>query len=195
MGTYDALIQTPTQGQPISSAGYGIPVREAVIDLDRRLLIREANEALLPDPVSASGNGTNAVTWAASTWQVLPSNNAVAVITNPSLDFDLLCQVFFGAWILVGPSGSGDVRFGLNVTGGVVSGPGVGSNAPASWGMLPTTTMLTSNQRMGYFTLRIPAAAAAVTLTGYGQRSSATGGNQQINYPTIDIMPTRFVEP
>lgn len=45
-GTYDALIGIPISGQPISSGAYGIPVRAAIIDLDRRLLAMESTNAV-----------------------------------------------------------------------------------------------------------------------------------------------------
>lgn len=37
MGNYDSLIQVPTGGQNISSSLFGKPVRDAIIDLDRRV--------------------------------------------------------------------------------------------------------------------------------------------------------------
>jgi hypothetical protein len=42
MGTYEAGITIPVPGQPIGASGYGIPVRDAIIDLDRRLLSIES---------------------------------------------------------------------------------------------------------------------------------------------------------
>lgn len=43
MGTYDALIAIPVQGQPISTSQYGIPVRNAINDLDTRVITLETD--------------------------------------------------------------------------------------------------------------------------------------------------------
>jgi hypothetical protein len=42
-GAYDSLIQIPVSGQPVSKSQYGDPVRNAIIDLDRRLALVEAS--------------------------------------------------------------------------------------------------------------------------------------------------------
>lgn len=42
MGNYDTLISTPVPNQPISTSQYGIPVRNAILDLDNRATLLEA---------------------------------------------------------------------------------------------------------------------------------------------------------
>lgn len=43
MGAYENLIQLPISGQPISVSQYGIPVRNAIMDLDRRISAYDAS--------------------------------------------------------------------------------------------------------------------------------------------------------
>jgi hypothetical protein len=183
-------IGLPIQGQPISSGSFGVPVKNAIDDLDARMSIVESN-LVLPSPVNAFGNGTNAVTAAAGVWQTLASANAVANITNPSDVYNLICLIFFGAWQL---TTTGDVRMGINVTGGVVSDPEIGPNSPLGYGLTPQSTFTTSSQGMGMFKLVIPPNVAAVTLTAQGKRSAGSGG-QNVNYPTIEIVPFRYELP
>lgn len=54
-GTYDALIQIPVDGQPVSVDQYGIPVRNAILDLDARV----TSVAGLGIPGAAVTTGTN----------------------------------------------------------------------------------------------------------------------------------------
>ncbi len=188
MGTYDSLIAVPVQGQKASSGAYGIPVRNAILDLDRRLLLREAAE-MLPANVSASGGGVNSVTAAVNVWQVLSSFPAAATISNPSSEFDLVVNVHFGAWM---NTSAGDVRMGLVLSGGLtVSTPGPGANQPIGWGLFPTTSQTTVDQHAGFMQAVIPAGAAAVTFTAYGLRSNGAA-TAQVNYPSINLVPDRF---
>ena len=187
MGAYDALIGVPVQGQPISSGGYGIPVRDAIIDLDARVSVREAAEAL-PAAVSAAGGSGNSVTAAINTWQTITPNGAAVAITNPSTTFDLMCLVFFGCWLSIATSG--DVRMGINVTGGVTSDPDPGSNSPVGFGLLPLTSSSSAQGQMGMFQLLIPAGAGAVTLTAQARRSVANAATA--NYPSINVIPWRY---
>lgn len=188
MGLYDG-IQIPVQGQPISSGGYGIPARNAILDLDARVARVEANN-VLPAPVNAFGNGTNQITAAINTWQTLATANAVANITNPSDTFQLRCLVFFGAWMT---TSGGAVRMGLNVTGGVTSDPEIGANSPLGYGLTPQSTNANSSGNMGVFQLVIPPNVATVTLTAQGHRTASS--TQFVNYPTIEIIPFRYELP
>jgi hypothetical protein len=56
-GTYDALIQIPVDGQPVSVDQYGIPVRNAILDLDARV-ISLAGLGIPGAAVTTGSNGT-----------------------------------------------------------------------------------------------------------------------------------------
>lgn len=191
MPTYDGLIGVPVGGQPISTSAFGVPVRNAINDIDTRLAILEAAQ-LLPANVSAQGGGINTISAAANVWAVLPNFPVSVVMTNPSDVFNLVCNVFFGAWM---QAAAGDVRMGFVLSGGLtVSPPTTGANQPIGWGLLPLTTQTTSDQHMGFAQVVIPAGASAVTFTGWGMRSNGTS-NSQVNYPSINVVPDRFVAP
>lgn len=188
MGNYDSLIAVPVPGQPISVGTYGVPVRNAILDLDARMSIREAAE-MLPANQSASGGGTNNVTAAVNVWQDLTSAPASVSMTNPSADFDLVVNVHFGAWM---SASAGDVRMGLVLSGGLtVATPGPGVNNVIGWGLLPMTSQTTTDQHMGFMQVTIPAGAAAVTFKAWGLRTNGAA-TAQVNYPSINLVPDRF---
>lgn len=56
-GTYDALIQIPVDGQPVSVDQYGVPVRNAILDLDARV-IAVAGIGIPAAPTTTASNGT-----------------------------------------------------------------------------------------------------------------------------------------
>jgi hypothetical protein len=187
MGNYDN-IATPIDGQPASVGLFGVPVRDAIRDLDVRLSLREAAE-LLPANVGVFGNGINNLAGGAAAWTNLPSFPAVVAMTNPSADFDLVCNVYFGCWM---QTSAGDVRMGIVLSGGVtVSPPAPGVNNVTGWGLMPMTTQTTADQHMGFMQVVIPAGAAAVTFTAQGARSNGAAA-AQVNYPTINVVPDRF---
>lgn len=188
MGAYDTLIGIPVSGQKISVGTYGIPVRNAILDLDRRLALREAAETL-PAKVSVMGNGANTLAGGANVYTALPTFPAAVSITNPSTEFSLVCNVLFGCWML---ASAGDVRMGIALSGGLtVAANTLGANQPVGHGMYPFATSTTSEQHMGFFQMTIPPGAAAVTLTAHGARSNGTA-NAQVNYASIDVVPARF---
>jgi hypothetical protein len=194
-GLYDALIGVPVPGQPISAGAYGIPVRDAIIDLDTRVGIREAAEQL-PASVSNANNGASG-TWTAGAgiWAVLPTNPLSVAFTNPSTVFNLVCNVFYGAWIRSATAGT-QARFGIALSGGVtVATPAAGvANQPVGWGLFPTNGGNPNlEQHMGFFQMVIPAGAAAVTLTAQGYRSAAN--TVEFAYPTIAVVPDRYELP
>jgi hypothetical protein len=187
MGNYDG-IQVPVQGLPISSTQYGIKVRDAIIDIDQRMRIMEAN-LNLPASVSVQGFGTNTLASAANTWANLPTTPAVVAFTNPSTDFDLVVDVYYGAWLSVS---TGDVRAGVALSGGVTATPNPGAaNQPVGWGLFPLTTLSTSDQHMGFFQVIIPKSVAAVTFTMQGWRSSGAA-TAQVNYGSIYVVPRKY---
>lgn len=188
MGNYDSLIAVPVPGQPISAGAYGIPVRNAILDLDTRMSLRETAE-ILPANQSATGGGVNSVTAAVNVWQDLTAFPASVVMTNPSTDFDLVVNVHFGAWM---SASAGDVRMGIVLSGGLtVATPGPGVNNVIGWGLLPTTSQTTVDQHNGFMQVIIPAGAAAVTFKAWGMRTNS-GATAQVNYPSINLVPDRF---
>lgn len=190
MGNYDS-IQVPVKGQPISSGGFGGPVRDAIVDMDMRVALLEAS-LILPEAVRGAGSNVNNVTAAVNTWQTLTASVWPTMqMTNPSDTFDLVCLVQYGAWMICS---SGSVRFGVLLTGGLSGGPDPGNPGPAGWGMVPLESSGTtfSSQHHASFSIVIPAGAAPVTFTPQGQRSSSSAGTYGVNYPSIEIMPVRF---
>lgn len=187
MADYDDIV-IPTAGQPVSSSTFGKKVRDYIIDLGARMTVREAAEEL-PSPISGTGGNSNSITAAINTWQTIGPNGVAVNVTNPSTIFDLICLVFFGGWMNIATAGN--LRMGINVTGGVTSDPEPGFNSPVGFGMMPITSVAgLSQQCMGMFQLEIPAGAATVTLTAQGQRSAANAAN--INYPAINVIPIRY---
>lgn len=185
MGNYDN-IQVPVTGTPISKSQYGNRVRAAIVDLDTRVSIIEANLSL-PASVSGMGNGTNSVTATAGTWQTLTGAGITVQFTNPSPDFDLVCDVYYGAWMA---ASTGDVRMGVALTGGLTATPAPGVNQPVGWGLIAMTQQTTADQHMGYFQVTIPAGAATVNFIAQGYRSAAS--TAAINYPTIYVVPRKY---
>jgi hypothetical protein len=169
---------------------FGEKVRNALLHIDARLSLLEAAQQL-PEPVTGFANGPNTFLGAVGVWGVLPTNTFNVQITNPSDTFDLVCFVFFGAWLV---AAGGDVRMGVDVTGGVVSDPDPGANSPAAFGLMPDegANNLTSSH-MGVFRLNIPAGASTVTLTPKAFRSAASSTN--VNYPVIEVVPFRYQLP
>lgn len=186
-------ITLPIQGQPISSSGFGIPVKNAIENLDARLTIREALENI-PDDVVATIAGTIAIT--ATSAATLPSPGPLSVaFTNPSSEFDLVVDLSFSAWMSCGTSTS--VQAGVAASGGMtwnynqfnVGGPIANSDNLFSAGAV------TMQQKSGY-PVRIPAGAAAVTFTVQAFRSGGTTTTlPSYNYPTLRITPRAYVLP
>ncbi len=194
MGTYDS-IAVPVDGQKISVDTYGIPVRDAIRDLDIRMSLREAAE-LLPESVSAANmtNTTGTFSGTAATFSALTVNPISCIMTNPSTIFDLVCNVYFGAWMNV--ASAAQVRLGVLLTGGVSAGPNSGfgvPNQPVGAGLSPQSSSANLDQHVGFFQCIIPAGAAAVTFAIHGYRSSAVA--TVIQYPTIYVVPDRYQLP
>ena len=141
----------------------------------------------LPDPAGATagGAGTNTVT--ATSWAVLPTNTVTVAITNPHPSADMLCWVSYGAWMSASAS---DVRMGLDVSGSVTIPPGIGSGGPRGWGQILQATAATSQQFSGGCTVVVPPGTA--TFKAYAYRSAASG-TQAVNYPTLDVVPVRYL--
>ncbi len=183
-------IAIPTPLQPASAGMFGLKVRSSILDIDARLRLLEGSLSL-PPPVKVAPDGSNAISAAANIWQNLPTTPTSVAITNPSSIFEMLCHVFFGAWL---QTSAGAVNYSIDVSGGVVSDPTPGDNSPAGWGMLPTSTSVNRQQSMGYFLLVIPPSVAAVTLTGQGLRTNGSA-TASVSYPTIHCTPFRYQLP
>lgn len=193
MADYDN-ISIPVQGQPISSGTFGIPVRDAILDLAARMAVREAAEDLpVAVSVANSSNTTGTFSTAAATWAALSVNPISCVMTNPSTAFDLVCNVHYGAWMSI--AATAQARLGVALTGGVTASPsgGPGPNQPVGWGLFAETGSTALDQHNGFFQVIIPAGAAAVTFTIQGYRSVANA--TVIQYPTIYVVPDRYQLP
>jgi hypothetical protein len=150
--------------------------------------IIEANLSL-PAIVQGYGNGTNTIGATAGTWGTLVTAPISLTMTNPSADYDLVVDVSFGAWMA---SSTGDVRYGIALTGGMTVSPGPGTNNVAGYGLLPTTQQTNSTQQSGFMVVTIPKGAAAVNFVGQGYRSNGAS-TAQVNYPTLVLEPRRFI--
>lgn len=150
----------------------------------------DATDFTLPDPVIATAGGAGTNTIAATAWAVLPTNTCTAVITNPHPELAMLVDVRYGAW-LVGSGSGADVRAGLDVSGSLALPPGVGAGGASGWGEVLHSSGTSSVQCSGGFTIELPVSTTAASFKVHAYKSSGTG--QQVNYPTIRLIPLRFV--
>jgi hypothetical protein len=146
----------------------------------------DATDFALPDVVAAHGNGTNTIT--SATFAALPTNTVSAAITNPHPTATMLCLVTYGAWM---SASSGDVRYALNVSGSATIAAGIGGGAAIGYGEIPISSVSASILGSGSFTVELPASATAATFTGYAMRTGS--GTVVCNYPTVRIVPLRFL--
>lgn len=189
MGNYDN-IQVPPPNGPISASQYGVRVRDAIIDLDTRVSIREAAE-MLPDVSANSINNVISVTSTAFTDLPSPGPLNLAV-TNPSADFDLVVLISYSAWMNATAS---DCRGGLAASGGLSFTPnsfgtgGAITNSDNLFTASPNTSM-----QHNMLPVVIPAGAATVTFKLWAMRGAASGA-QAFNYPILRATPLRFQVP
>lgn len=139
----------------------------------------------LPDHVDCYGNGTNTVT--ATTWTDLPTTACTGSITNPHPAVNMICLVTFGAWIIAGSSIA--TRICPRVSGSTTIAAGVGAGGPMGWGQIPISTSTGTQHVSASAVYSLPPGAATFTMQAY--RDSASG-TQNVNYPTIQIVPIRF---
>lgn len=145
----------------------------------------DAQDFVLPDPVTATGNGANAVT--ATSWAVLPTTTCTASITNPHPTAGMLVTVAYGAWMSAATAG--DVRLSVDVSGALTIAPGVGGGAAIGWGEIPVATATQPNaQRQATITLTLP--PGTTTFKVYAYKTGA--GTNTVNYPTLRIIPIRY---
>jgi hypothetical protein len=141
----------------------------------------------LPDIVSVTGAGTNVIT--ATTTTDLPTTSCIASITNPHPTANLICLVTFGAWFTVG--GGIRTRICPRVSGSTTIAAGIAGGGPVGWGEVPMSTISTQLHVAASATYSLPASATAATFTMQAYRDSASG-TQNVDYPTIRIIPLRF---
>lgn len=141
----------------------------------------------LPAPASAHGNGTNNIT--STSFAVLPTTTVSQAMTNPHPRAKLLVVVEYGAW-LVGAA-STDVRASLVVTGSLSASAGIGGGGAVGWGEVLFATATASAQHSSMVTFELPVSATAATFQVYAMKNGA--GTPQCNYPTVSIVPVRFL--
>jgi len=146
--------------------------------------IARGNDLTLPDVVAAHGNGLNTVT--ATAWANLPTTSCIAAITNPHASADMLTMVTFGCWCFADANA---VRVSPAISGSITITPGIGGGAAIGHGEYIRATTAYEG-RMGGWTVELPPGTATFTMQAY--RESAAG-TQQVNYPTIRLVPLRYL--
>jgi hypothetical protein len=182
------------------TSNFEIPYPQSTDDVQLwtkfQALAEKVDELLsLPDDVAAFvANVITTIT--ATSFATLPSPGPVSVsMTNPSSDFDLLCDVSFSAWMNNGTSSN--VQVGVAGSGGMSwAANGFGSGGPIANSDNLIVGGGATVQQCGNFPVQIPAGAAAVTFTMHALRSGGTTTTlPSVNYPTLRVKPRRFVVP
>lgn len=145
----------------------------------------DATDFDLPDVVTAFGNGTNVIT--ATTFSVLPTTTCTASITNPHPTANMLTLVAYGAWMV---ATTNDVRMALDISGVTVIAAGIGGGAAIGYGEIPIVSSSTASMHR-QATITVELAPGSTTFKTYGMRT--TSGTQNINYPTIRLVPLRYL--
>jgi hypothetical protein len=156
----------------------------------------DATDFTLPDPVSAFGAGANAIVSAANVFAVPASFPASVTITNPHPTLGMLCMVRFGAWVVANGQ---DTRVALNATGSNAwtagsTGPG-GTAGPNGYSealiIVGTQANSNSHSKECSFSMVVPA-GGSTTLEVQCMRALTTG-TSNCNYPTVRVVPIRYV--
>ena len=141
----------------------------------------------LPDVVTAFGNGANTIT--ATSFSVLPTTTCTASITNPHPTASMLTMVCYGA--LMSAATASDCRMALDVSGAVTIAAGFGGGAAVGYGEIPSVSATTASaQRQAVITVQLP--PGTTTFKVYGMRAAASG-THAINYPTVRLIPLRYL--
>lgn len=148
----------------------------------------DATDFDLPDVVTGYGNGTNVVT--ATSFAVLPTTTCTATITNPHPTAAMLVLVEYGAWVTAGSNIA--TRLCPAVSGSITIAAGIGGGGAIGWGEVPVSASTSKVAVRGSFTVELPASANAASFSMQAYRDSATG-TQNVDYPTIRLVPLRFV--
>jgi hypothetical protein len=187
MGAYDSLIQVPVPGQAISVSQYGVPVRDAILDIDDRL---EEATYELPNEQTGYGAGANTIVSGANVWADLPTFPSAGSITNPHPSREMLCTVTYGAWL---GATTGGVRIFPVFSGAVtLAGGSLGTgNGPEGWGEVPLSSLLAGTES-GFAASTVTVPAAGVLNFKIQALRSIASGTQQVNYATIRVNPLRY---
>lgn len=147
----------------------------------------DATDFDLPDVVTGYGNGTNTIT--ATTFTDLPTTACTAAITNPHPTANMLVSVTFGAWLTSTTSSA--QRICPRVSGATTIAAGIGNGGPIGWGeVLRTDTNDGYGTKSVTVTYELPPGTSTFTMQAY--RESAAG-THQVNYPTLRLVPLRYV--
>lgn len=145
----------------------------------------------LPDVAVGYGNGVNGLSGIpATTFTDLPTVPCIVQITNPHPTAPMLCLVSLSAWMT---NDSGSLRICPRVSGSVTIAAGIGGGGPAGWGEIPFLGVTGYSTRSGTWTVELPASTTPATFTVQAYREGAAGTTQQVNYPTLRIVPLRFL--
>lgn len=145
----------------------------------------DATDFTLPDPARGAGSGTNSIT--ATSWAVLPSSTCTATVENPHPSASMLCIVTYGAWLVATAS---DVRVSVDISGALTIGPGIGAGGIQGWGEILLSAIATAGQYSATFDVEVP--PGTTVFKQYAYRTAATG-SQSVNYPTLRVIPVRFL--
>jgi hypothetical protein len=178
-GTYDALIQIPVDGQPASVDQYGVPVRNAILDLDARV-IAVAGLGIPVAPVSTSSNGTTT----SGTTDTLDS-------VLGTYTFTAIAGVRYRAMYVGGEmntSVAGD-KYNQNIRNGGASTPTSASPSIAASSRYVAATLSAGRTGLHVMGTFVPG-AGLVTLGLFTARSAGTG----VGTPTATSLRELFVE-
>lgn len=148
----------------------------------------DATDFAYPDVATGYANGTNTIT--ATSFANLPTTPCSASIVNPHPESAMLVLVILSAWM---QASTNAVRAGVAVSGSTTISAGIGGGGMSGWGeVLRAPANGTSAQYSSPFTVELPVSAAAATFTVQAY-VEASGGTQQVNYPTLRLIPIRYV--
>ena len=146
----------------------------------------DGTDFTFPSVVTAYGSGTNTIT--STTFAVLPTTTCTAAITNPHPTLSMLTLVTYGAWMA---ATSNDVRMALDISGSITVAAGISASAAVGYGEIPICSTTPTGHYGASFTIELPVSVTAATFKTYAMRT--TSGTQTCNYPTIRLIPLRFV--
>lgn len=153
----------------------------------------DATDFALPGDAVAAAGGAGTNTISATTWAVLPTNPVSASISNPHPSLSLLVDCYYGGWLIGAGVSSGGVRAGIDISGSVAISPGVGAGAAVGWGEILFNQTSQPVQCHSMITVELPVSTTAAVFAMHAYRD-ASGSGWQVNYPTIRLVPRRFVE-
>jgi len=156
--------------------------------------LAEAIEAVLALPARSEAFVGNTIAITATSFAALPSPGPCQLtFTNPSSEYDLEVDVIFSAWIATG--GANNVTVGVAASGGMTwTANGFGAGGPSANSDNLFTSSTTTGQQKSTYPVTIPAGAAAVTFAMQAFRGN-TAGSPACNYPTLRVIPRRFIAP